>query len=363
MGAGCTVGQYKIVRVSASGLQLDNTGFNTSSATCEVSGDAISAEFTRSIANGAYSISMNGSTPLAWAIGYDLATFSAGHEVQGVTAVDMKTGATSSLGRKPLHLAHGSLNFIAWGILLPVGVLLARFTKSVPVKSGPPLWFNLHRWVQSTGLLFTVVALVLALVMVKDEGKAHFANAHGKLGLVVTLAGVAQPLNALIRPHPKPRTKKRVVWELFHKSMGYGSVVVAVAAVFTGLQAIQPKAAQATNILYAVYVAVLGTSFLALELRLRLTSSPPQQLPSHKGPASPGAAELAVSVSGQGATAPDQVVQYSLPAGFASKASSGRAQATPGHSTVLAPPLAVWGSGNNVRQPVAVELPSLIRRG
>jgi hypothetical protein len=191
MGAGCTVGQYKIVRVSASGLQLvrcpplawhpswylaipsrasrapwssllvvacvsdcadwklfscclgayvlplpqDNTGFNTSSTTCEVSGDAISAEFTRSIANGAYSISMNGSTPLAWAIGYDLATFSAGHEVQGVTAVDMKTGATSSLGRKPLHLAHGSLNFIAWGILLPVGVLLARFTKSVPVKS------------------------------------------------------------------------------------------------------------------------------------------------------------------------------------------------------------------------------------
>ncbi len=113
----------------------DNTGFNASTASCEISGGGVSASFTRAVANGAYSISMNSTTSLAWAVGYDFATFTAGHELQGVAAVDMKTGASSALGRKPMHLAHGSLNFLAWGVLLPLGVLMARFTKGVPVKA------------------------------------------------------------------------------------------------------------------------------------------------------------------------------------------------------------------------------------
>ena len=54
---------------------------------------------------------------------------------QGVSNVNMATGAVTAAGRKPLHLAHGAINFVAWGIMLPLGVLLARFTKHIPVKA------------------------------------------------------------------------------------------------------------------------------------------------------------------------------------------------------------------------------------
>jgi hypothetical protein len=69
---------------------------------------------------------------MAWAVGADFADFSAGHEAASVSNVDFATGTATLAGRKPTHLAHGALNFIAWGVLLPTGVLLARFTKHVP---------------------------------------------------------------------------------------------------------------------------------------------------------------------------------------------------------------------------------------
>ena len=60
------------------------------------------------------------------------------------------------------------------------------------------------------------MALVIALAMTSKDGKPHLDNVHGQLGLFVTLVGVAQPLNALFRPKPAPRTLGRkvgtVVW-------------------------------------------------------------------------------------------------------------------------------------------------------
>jgi hypothetical protein len=70
---------------------------------------------------------------MAWAVGYDLVSFS-GHGLRGVSSVNMATGSVSALSRKPLHLAHGALNYVAWGVLLPTGVLLARFAKDVPLR-------------------------------------------------------------------------------------------------------------------------------------------------------------------------------------------------------------------------------------
>jgi hypothetical protein len=61
------------------------------------------------------------------------------------------------------------------------------------------------------GLTLTVAAFVVAVIMTMDASKPHFSNVHTKLGLAVTLFGVLQPLNALVRPHPLPRTHVRKV--------------------------------------------------------------------------------------------------------------------------------------------------------
>jgi hypothetical protein len=50
------------------------------------------------------------------------------------------TGKKSELGRKAIHVAHGAIMFIAWGVLLPLGILVGRFAKNVkPDVRGMPV--------------------------------------------------------------------------------------------------------------------------------------------------------------------------------------------------------------------------------
>ena len=108
----------------------DNTGVLSSS--CTVVGNTVTATVVRATDNGQFTVSPKGSAAIAWAVGADFADFSAGHEAAAVSNVDFATGTATAAGRKPLHVAHGALNFIAWGVLLPLGVLLARHTKHIP---------------------------------------------------------------------------------------------------------------------------------------------------------------------------------------------------------------------------------------
>lgn len=52
-----------------------------------------------------------------------------------VVAVDFGTGAVSATARPGTHLAHGALNFLAWSVLLPAGVFMARFTKRMAANA------------------------------------------------------------------------------------------------------------------------------------------------------------------------------------------------------------------------------------
>lgn len=46
---------------------------------------------------------------------------------------------------KKYHIAHGWLMMFGWGIFLPLGVLIARYTRDIdPWGLSPALWFRLH---------------------------------------------------------------------------------------------------------------------------------------------------------------------------------------------------------------------------
>jgi hypothetical protein len=49
--------------------------------------------------------------------------------------VDFVKGTSTAAPRRPIHLAHAAFMLIGWGILLPIGVMVARFTKRVKVDS------------------------------------------------------------------------------------------------------------------------------------------------------------------------------------------------------------------------------------
>jgi hypothetical protein len=100
--------------------------------------------------------------------------------------------------------------FIAWGVFLPLGIFIARFTKTMKPGAKVPVWFQYHRVIQTVGLCVAIIGFIMALTMVDGD---HFMRPHQRLGLAVMIMGLLQPMNALIRPHPQPRTRMRVVRE------------------------------------------------------------------------------------------------------------------------------------------------------
>jgi hypothetical protein len=52
------------------------------------------------------------------------------------------------------------------------------------------------------------------------------------------------------------------VWEIVHKSCGYGAVILAIPTIFTGLKAIDPPASMAVQGLYAAWVAITLLTFI-----------------------------------------------------------------------------------------------------
>ena len=83
---------------------------------------------------------------------------------------------------------------------LPHGaqIIIAKF-----MRHKSPLWFKIHRAVQSVGLLFVVAAFIIAVSAfnVFKAGHAPMNLVHGLIGMVVMLLGVLQPINAFFRPH------------------------------------------------------------------------------------------------------------------------------------------------------------------
>ncbi len=122
--------------------------------------------------------------------------------------VDFTTGRVTAADRPIIKVAHGAIMFLAWGVFLPLGIFIARFTKTLKPGAKVPVWFQYHRIIQSVGLCFALVGFIMALTMVDGD---HFMRPHQRLGLAVMIVGLLQPMNALIRPHPQPRTRMRLV--------------------------------------------------------------------------------------------------------------------------------------------------------
>lgn len=169
-----------------------------------------------------------------------------------ITLAVPDTIITSSGRLQSIIFLHAGLMLTSWGLLLPSGVLMARLLRHRP--SG--LWFKLHRSVQVSGLTVAIIGVSIAL--------ANFSVIvfHGMLGLTVMVLGIAQPINAILRPHAtepgKSPTTKRTYWERLHKGVGYTLVPLsAVTIVFGTLRVPVPSDKMMLQIVYGVIVALL----------------------------------------------------------------------------------------------------------
>lgn len=94
---------------------------------------------------------------------------------------------TSSGSAYPYNLkrTHGGLNIFAWGVLLPIGSIIARYC-----RQWDPQWFYVHVVFQFIGFLIGLAGVV-AGVALYNRLHANVA-AHRGLGIFVLVLGILQ---------------------------------------------------------------------------------------------------------------------------------------------------------------------------
>lgn len=103
---------------------------------------------------------------------------------------ESKTKGSSS---SKLKKSHGILNMLGWGILLPIGAIIARY-----MKPWDPVWFYSHSLVQSLGFLVGVSGIVCGFVLESRLGVD--VDKHKTLGVFILTLGCLQVFSTTSYP-------------------------------------------------------------------------------------------------------------------------------------------------------------------
>lgn len=153
----------------------------------------------------------------------------------------------------PLLSWHARLMTLAWGILAPFAVLVARYFKILPGQDWPSkldsqVWWQAHRGMQIAAAVLSLLALGLVLWAPRGLHDAHW---HSVFGWLVLGGCAAQILSGILRgskggPTAKApdgtlrgdhydMTRHRLLFEALHKIVGYGLLLAAAVCIVLGL--------------------------------------------------------------------------------------------------------------------------------
>jgi hypothetical protein len=146
---------------------------------------------------------------------------------------------------------HGRLMVFAWGVLIPAGVFVARFFKVTPGQDWPREIDNRFWWRTHLGCQYAAGIAMLAgwMAILWSAASPGVFVLHRWLGLAALTAGALQfvagwlrgskggPTEPEVRGDHYDMTARRILFERVHKSVGYGSLALAAAAILTGLHA------------------------------------------------------------------------------------------------------------------------------
>ncbi|XP_055364628.1 putative ferric-chelate reductase 1 [Betta splendens] len=137
--------------------------------------------------------------------------------------------------------AHGSLMLISWMTTGTLGMLVARYMKGMSRGNkmfGKDMWFVCHVPV----MCVTVAATFIAFIIIFVYGQGWSGGAHPVLGCLTMILSFIQPIIALMRCGPQDA--RRYVFNWTHSLNALVIKLLAVAAIFTGLQLIDGSDSQ-----------------------------------------------------------------------------------------------------------------------
>ncbi|MEL6588208.1 MAG: cytochrome b561 domain-containing protein, partial [Pseudomonadota bacterium] len=146
---------------------------------------------------------------------------------------------------------HARAMVLAWGVLAPVAVIIARFFKVLPGQDWPReldsmAWWRTHWIGQSFVAALTLAGLMLVLPTDWSAMSWHNWLGYGVIGGVVAqiLLGLfrgskggptAPAPDGSLHGHHYDMTPWRRKFEALHKSLGYGVIALAMVTILLGL--------------------------------------------------------------------------------------------------------------------------------
>ncbi|TDG97013.1 hypothetical protein EPR50_G00220440 [Perca flavescens] len=142
-------------------------------------------------------------------------------------------GVVQDEGVPSIVKAHGALMLIAWMTLGSLGMMVARYLKKTAKGKkviGKDVWFVVHVGV----MILTVAATIIAFILIFSYEQQWSGGVHPVLGCLVMILSFLQPIMALLRC--APQHPRRFLFNWSHALNALVIKVLAVAAIFTGLQ-------------------------------------------------------------------------------------------------------------------------------
>ncbi|KAI3801176.1 hypothetical protein L1987_29280 [Smallanthus sonchifolius] len=154
---------------------------------------------------------------------------------------------------------HGILNAVSWGVLFPVGIIIARYLRAFP--SADPAWFYLHAFCQVSAYAIGVAGWGTGLKLGSDSKGVTYTT-HRSIGIALFSLATVQVFALFLRPNKEH--KFRIYWNIYHHGIGYAILVLGVINVFKGLNILSPENEWRTS--YIVVISTLGAIALLLEV-------------------------------------------------------------------------------------------------
>ncbi|KAJ7960284.1 Cytochrome b561 and DOMON domain-containing protein [Quillaja saponaria] len=184
------------------------------------------------------------------------------NDLSSITTFDVLSDSSGTHHRdtNTLRLVHGIINAISWGILLPIGAVLARYLRHIQVLS--PAWFYAHASIQLLAFFLGTTGFAIG-IRLGDLSPGVQYELHRKLGLAAFCLGGLQTLALLFRP--KTTNKFRKYWKSYHHFVGYACVVLGVVNVFQGFEVMGASRSYA-KLSYCLGLSTLVGVCVALEV-------------------------------------------------------------------------------------------------
>ncbi|XP_021273870.1 cytochrome b561 and DOMON domain-containing protein At3g25290-like [Herrania umbratica] len=176
--------------------------------------------------------------------------------------LDLKNGQSSSGSggdtRVKKKNIHGILNAVSWGILFPVGAMIARYIRTF--ESADPAWFYLHVFCQISAYAIGVAGWGTGLKLGSESPGIQY-SVHRSIGIALFALATVQIFALFLRP--KKEHKYRFYWNIYHHSLGYAILVLGILNVFKGFSILRPE--HKWKSAYMIVIISLGGISLLLE--------------------------------------------------------------------------------------------------